>query len=161
MRKFIAIGATAFTALALTLSPASPAKADVVPPVDLGLITGLCSTLPGTVLNMVNEVLSATAADVAADLASTNAQADLVTSTTALVTAVVAHVLAVNTGGDVTDTAPAVGTTVTDYAAKTVAANDAFDNAVDTQRALNLASSTSSFAGGISAGLCVLPVLPI
>jgi hypothetical protein len=152
MRKFIALGAAAFSALALTLAPASPAKAA---PVDLGIVSGLCSSLPGSVTNILNALTGATGAVATANADSVTKQADLATSTTALVSAVVAHIVNVNSGNDGGSTAGAVGTAVTDYAAKTVAANAAFTKSVDAQRTANSLANSQAFAGGIASSLCV------
>lgn len=152
MRKFIALGAAAFSAVALTLAPASPAKAA---PIDLGIVSGLCSQLPGQVTNILNSLTGASTTLAAANTASAAKQADLVASTTALVSAVVAHIVNVNAGNDGGSTAPAVGSAVSDYAAKTVAANNAFAKSVDAQRSANSLANSNAFAGGIASALCV------
>ncbi|MEA2900817.1 MAG: hypothetical protein QOH36_704 [Actinomycetota bacterium] len=154
MRKFLALGATAFSAVALTLVPASPAHA--LPIVDNGMITSLCSTLPGTVVNLGTAVATSTLALGNATLDNGLKQTALATSTTGLVTAVVNHVLAANTNSDVSITGPAVGTAVTDYAAKTVAAGAAFDAMTGAQRLVTSNLSSQAFAAGVSSGLCII-----
>jgi len=156
MRKFLVIGATAFSAVALTLSAASPANAI---PVDNGMISGLCADLPGDVVDMGLEVAAAAldVTDATADNAL--AQTALAASTAGLVTAVINHVVAADTDDDVSVTGPAVGTAVTDYAAKTVASGAAFDAMVDAQRSLQTITNTHAFAGGVSTGLCLPPVI--
>lgn len=157
MRKFLVIGATAFSAVALTLSASSPAQA--VPVVDNGMITSLCSTLPGTVVNLGTAVATSSVALATATVDNGVQQTALAGSTSDLVTAVVDHVLAANSGSDVSVTGPAVGTAVTDYAAKTVAAGAAFDAMSDAQRLVTSNLATQAFAGGVNTGLCLPPVI--
>ena len=152
MRKVIALGVSALSALALTLgATASPAKA-----IDLGLVSGLCGSLPGQVVNITNSVLGANAL-----VSSTNAdnvakQAALGTATTALVNAVVAHILNVNAGNDGGSTSGAVGTAISDYANASVAANTSFTKWVEAMRGANALANSQAFAGGIASGLCVI-----
>lgn len=154
MRKIIALGVSALSALTLSFgAAASPASA-----VDLGLVSGLCGSLPGQVINIANSLTGANALVGAAETDYTDTQADLAAKTTALVDAVVAHILNVNVGNDGGATAPAVGTAITDYAHATVAATTAFNKWVDTMRNRDAVANSSAFAGGISTGLCtVLP----
>ena len=155
MRKFLVIGATAFSAVALSLSAASPAHA--LPVVDNGIISDLCADLPGDVVNIGTSVVASALEVTNTTAANALAQTALAISTTDLVTAVVNHVVAANADDDVSVTGPAVGTAVTDYAAKTVASGAAFDAMVDAQRSLQAITNTQAFAGGVSAGLCLIP----
>ncbi len=96
MRKLIAIGASAVSALTLSFGlTASPAQA-----LDLGIVKGLCGTLPGQVVNIANSVLGANGLVSSANTDNLAKQAALGTSTTNLVNAVVAHILNVNSGDD-------------------------------------------------------------
>ena len=151
MRKIIALGVSALSAVGLTLgATASPANA-----VDLGLVSGLCGTLPGQVVNIGNSLLGATALVTSTNADNLAKQADLGVKTTALVNAVVAHILNVNSGNDGGSTAGAVGTAVSDYANASVAANTAFTKWVDAMRNANALANSHAFAGGIAGGLCV------
>ncbi len=150
MRKIIALGVSALSALTVSFGVAAgPAQA-----LDLGIVSGLCGALPGQVVNIGNSVLGANGLVTSTNADNVAKQADLAAKTTALVNAVVAHILNVNAGNDGGSTADAVGTTVADYAAKTVAANSAFNSSVDAQRAANALANSSAFAGGIETGLC-------
>ncbi len=150
MRKIIALGAGALSALTLTFgAAASPASA-----VDLGLVSGLCGSLPGQVVNIGVALLGATGLVTSTNADNLAKQADLGTKTTALVNAVVAHILNVNSGNDGGSTAGAVGTAVTDYANANVAANTAFTKWVDAMRNANAVANSQAFAGGIASGLC-------
>lgn len=152
MRKIIALGVSALSALTLSFgATASPASA-----VDLGLVSGLCGSLPGQVVNIANSLLGANALVSSANTDNLAKQAELATATTDLVNAVVAHILNVNAGNDGGSTAGAVGTTITDYAHATVAANTAFTGWVDAMRNANAVANSQAFAGGISSGLCIL-----
>jgi hypothetical protein len=152
MRKIIALGVSAVSAAALTLgATASPAKA-----IDLGLVSGLCGSLPGQVINITNSVLGANAAVVTTNADNVAKQAALGTATTALVNAVVAHILNVNAGNDGGSTAGAVGTAIGDYGAASVAANTSFNKWVDAMRTANALANSQAFAGGISSGLCII-----
>ena len=150
MRKLMALGVSALSALTVSFGvAASPAQA-----LDLGIVSGLCGALPGQVLNIGNSVLGANGL-----VTSTNAdhlakQADLATKTTALVNAVVAHILNVNAGNDGGSTAGAVGTSVSDYANASVAANTSFTKWVDAMRNANALANSQAFAGGIASSLC-------
>jgi hypothetical protein len=152
MRKLIALGVSALSAAAVTVgATASPAKA-----VDLGIISGLCSTLPGQVTDITSSVLGANAGVVTANADHVAKQAALATATTALVEAVVAHIVNVNAGNDGGSTAGAVGTTISDYAGASVAANTSFNKWVDALRSANALANSKAFAGGIASGLCVI-----
>jgi hypothetical protein len=150
MRKIIALGVSALSALTISFgATASPANA-----LDLGIVSGLCGALPGQVVNLVNSVTSANTLVGTANADNIAKQADLATKTTTLVNAVVAHILNVNAGNDGGSTAGAVGTSVSDYANASVAANTSFNKWVDAMRNANAAANSQAFAGGIASGLC-------
>ncbi len=152
MRKLIAIGASAVSALTLSFGlTASPAQA-----LDLGIVKGLCGSLPGQVVNIANSVLGAKGLVSSANTENVAKQDALVTSTTNLVDAVVAHILNVDAGNDGGSTAGAVGTAISDYANASVAANTSFNKWVDAMRNANALSNSQAFAGGISKGLCTV-----
>ncbi len=153
MRKIIALGASALSALTLTLgATATPANA-----ADLGLISGLCGSLPGQVTNIVSSLSGATALVGTSKTDYENKQAQLADKTTALVDAVVAHIVNVNSGNDGGSTAPAVGTAISDYANATVAATTAFNKWVDAMRNRDAVANSKAFAGGVASGLCTAP----
>ncbi len=150
MRKIIALGAGALSALTLTFgATATPASS-----ADLGIINSLCGSLPGQVVNIGNSVLGATGLVNSTKADNLAKQDDLVAKTTALVNAVVAHIENVDAGNDGGSTAGAVGTAVSDYANATVAANTAFNKWVDAMRNANAVANSHAFAGGIASGLC-------
>jgi transcription elongation factor len=152
MRKLMATGLTALSALTFTLGSAGAAKADIVPPVSI--VTQVCNSLPGPIASLVNQISAGTNALTSANTDFATKSGELTPAVTNLVTAIVNHVNTVNNGGNVTASGQQLSAAASVYGDKMSAWSLAYDKLFAAQKnVLILNTVTSPVLNGIDTGL--------
>jgi hypothetical protein len=153
MRKLIATGVTALSALTITVGGAGLARADVVPPVSI--VTQVCNALPSPLASLVNQI-TALGGQVTTDNTDAAAKSgQLTAAVTSLVTAIVNHVNTVDNGGNVTASGQQLSAASSVYGDKFTAWSSAFDKLSKDQKSLAVLNGvTSPVLNGINTQLC-------
>jgi hypothetical protein len=152
MRRFIITGLGGLATVAMSLGPASPAKAVIVPP---GSVTDqVCNGLPAGLVGVLDQLAANGTQTVLAESELTAAANDLALKSADLVIAIVAHVATIDAGGNVVATGAVVSARASAYADAAARWNKASKDLDSLLHQGEVLAMQDDVLTGIGAGLC-------
>ncbi len=155
MKKIIALGVSAVSAVTMAFGTMSPAGAAETP---ADTLTGtICDALPAQVTSLANQLVTTQAGVGSAKSTLDSAQGALGPAVDDLVDSIVAYIQAVDSDQGVSTAAQLVGARASAYADRVVAADNAANAWFAAQRAHVLTGLAGQYMSGVQDGLCVAP----